>query len=176
MARWRVRSGFLVGLAVLLLARPSPESLLLGLPLALLGEAIRLWAAGHIDKTRVLATGGPYAHTRNPLYLGSLCMGLGVATASASPWAVSLAAAYFVIFYPVVIRQEAAFLRSKFPEQYAAWAAEVPAFLPRLTPGGPRESNFAWSRLHGNRELRTALAIPVVFALLYGWSLYRPLL
>jgi protein-S-isoprenylcysteine O-methyltransferase Ste14 len=169
-----VRTGFVVGLAVMLLAQPTLRSLLLGLPLVLLGEAIRLWASGHIDKTRVLATGGPYAHTRNPLYLGSFCMGLGVALATASPWSVALVAAYFIAFYPAVMREEAAFLRGKFPDQFPGWAAAVPGFLPRLTPGGPRESRFAWSRIQVNRELRTVLAIPLLFALLYGWSVYRP--
>ena len=66
-------------MAALVLARPTPVSLALGLPLALLGEALRLWASGHIEKTKALATGGPYAHTRNPLYVGSLLMAIGVA-------------------------------------------------------------------------------------------------
>ena len=90
------------------LARPRPWSLAAGLALGLLGEAMRLWAAGHIEKTRVLATGGPYAHTRNPLYLGSTLMAAGIALAAATPWAALAAAVYLLAFYPAAIRGEAA--------------------------------------------------------------------
>ena len=78
-SRLRVPLGYAVGLLVLLLSRPSLESLLLGLPLGVTGEGIRVWASGHIDKTRSLATGGPYAFTRNPLYVGSLLLALALA-------------------------------------------------------------------------------------------------
>ena len=135
---------------------PRPSSLLVGLPLASLGEALRLWASGHIEKTKRLATGGPYAHSRNPLYVGSLLIALGVAVACASPWVVLAVAAYFLAFYPAVMREEAAFLAAKFPAEYAAWAAAVPLFWPRLAPGGPRASRFDWARVRMNREWRTA--------------------
>jgi hypothetical protein len=159
-----------VGALVLALSHPTPRSLLAGAALGLLGEAIRLWASGHIDKTRALATGGPYAHTRNPLYVGSVAMALGVAVASASAWVAVAVAAYLLAFYPSVIREEARFLAAKFSE-YAEWAAHVPVFLPRMTPGGPRGSRFSWERVRANREWRTALALPLVMALLYlrGW-------
>jgi len=127
---------------VIALARPTPWSLLGGLALGLLGEALRIWASGHIEKTRVLATGGPYAHTRNPLYLGSTLMAAGIALAAASPWAALAGAVYFLAFYPSAIRGEAAFLATRFPDTFGPWAREVPAFLPRLTPGGPRASRF----------------------------------
>ena len=76
-SRYRVPVGWLVGVAVVVLARPTPLSLALGLPLVVLGEAVRVWASGHIEKTKSLATGGPYAHSRNPLYVGSLLLALG---------------------------------------------------------------------------------------------------
>ena len=160
-------SGWVVGLLALLLARPRPASLAAGFALALLGEALRLWAAGHIEKTRTLATGGPYAHTRNPLYLGSLLIGLGVAVAAADVRVVLLAAAYFVAFYPAVMREEAAFLRQRFADEYAAWARAVPLFLPRPLPAGPRGSRFRWRRVASNREWRAAAALPALGALLY---------
>ncbi len=141
--------------------------MLLALPLGVIGEGIRFWASGHIDKTKSLATGGPYAFTRNPLYLGSVLLALGLAVASASLWAVLAVAAYFAAFYPSVIREEAAFLREKFAVEYGGWAAEVPAFLPRLTPGGPRASRFEWARVGRNREWRTAFGLPLSAALLY---------
>jgi protein-S-isoprenylcysteine O-methyltransferase Ste14 len=166
-SRLRVPLGYLVGALVLLLSRPTSLSLLLGLLLGVGGEGIRVWASGHIDKTRSLATGGPYAFTRNPLYLGSLLMGLGVAVASARALVVVAVAAYFVGFYPAVIREEAGFLRERFALDYRTWAAEVPSFLPRLTPGGPRASRFEWARVGQNREWRAALGLILVVGLLY---------
>ncbi len=171
-SRYRVTAGWVVGVLVLLLARPTTLSLLLGLPLALAGEAIRVWASGHIEKTRRLATGGPYAHSRNPLYVGSLLIALGVATACASPWVVLAVALYFLAFYPSVMREEAAFLADRFPE-YAAWAAAVPLFLPRPTPGGARSSRFEWARVRMNREWRTAAALPLIAVLLALLRLLR---
>lgn len=166
-SRLRVAFGWAAGAAIVALARPTPRALLLGLLPALLGEALRLWASGHIEKTRALATGGPYAHTRNPLYLGSVLIASGVALASASPWCVALLAGYLAAFYPSVIREEASFLRQRFPEAYSTWAAAVPLFLPRLGAGGPRSSRFSWARVRANREWRTALAVPSLALVLY---------
>jgi protein-S-isoprenylcysteine O-methyltransferase Ste14 len=167
-SRYRVPAGWLAGAIVLALARPEAASMLLGLPLAVAGEGLRLWASGHIEKTKTLATGGPYAHSRNPLYLGSLLIALAVGVASASPAAVAAVASYFLAFYPSVMREEARFLAERFPEEYAAWARAVPLFWPRPTPGGPRGSRFLWARVGANREWRTVVALPVVAALLYA--------
>ena len=155
-----------MGALVVGLARPTLASILAALPLAAAGEAVRIWASGHIEKTRALATGGPYAHTRNPLYGGSVLLALALGLASASPWVVGAIALYFAAFYPSVIREEAAFLREKFAD-YAEWERSVPAFLPRLRPAGPRATRFAWRRVQDNKEWRTAAAIPVVLGLLY---------
>lgn len=160
-----------MGALALWLSRPNGLSILLSLPLVLGGEALRLWASGHIEKTRRLATGGPYAYTRNPLYVGSLMLALGLATASASSWVVLAVAAYLIAFYPSVIREEASFLRQTFPEEYGLWARDVPLFLPRLNPAGPRATTFAWSRVAANREWRTAIALPVAIALLWARGL-----
>ena len=172
-SRYRVPAGYAVGALAVLLARPNALSILLALPLVLGGEALRLWASGHIEKTRRLATGGPYAHTRNPLYLGSVLLALGFATASASSWVVLAAAAYLLAFYPAVMREEASFLRQTFPEEYGLWARDVPLFLPRINAAGPRQTTFDWSRVSANREWRTAAAIPVVVALLWARALMR---
>jgi protein-S-isoprenylcysteine O-methyltransferase Ste14 len=173
-SRLRVPVGYLVGVTVLVLARPTPRSVALGLPLALLGEALRIWASGHIDKTRALATGGPYAHTRNPLYLGSAAIATGAALACWSPWVVVAAVAYFAAFYPGLVREESAFLAARFPAEYAAWAATVPPFVPRLAPSGPRSSRFDWRQVARNREWRTAVAVPAAFGLLYLRGLWAP--
>jgi protein-S-isoprenylcysteine O-methyltransferase Ste14 len=173
-SRLRVSLGWALGLLVFVLARPSLRSLALGLPLVVAGEVIRLWASGHIEKTQVLATGGPYAHSRNPLYVGSVLLALGLAAAAASPWVVLATLAYFAAFYPSVMREETAFLRARFPEPYAAWAAAVPLFFPRLTPAGPRETRFEWSRVGRNREWRTALALPLMAAVLWARGRWLP--
>jgi hypothetical protein len=162
------------GAIVVGLARPRPWSLAAGLVLGLAGEARRLWASGHIEKTRVLATGGPYAHTRNPLYLGSTLMAAGIALAAATPWAALAVAVYFLVFYPAAIRGEAAFLAERFGPAYAEWASAVPAFFPRLTPGGPRGSRFSWPRVRANREWRTLLAVPLALALLWLRGRWAP--
>lgn len=163
----------MAGAVAVALARPSAGWLLLGLPLALAGEAVRIWASGHLEKARRLATGGPYAHTRNPLYLGSVLIAAGAVVAARSPWVAAVVAAYLVGFYPAVIREENRYLRGKFPGEYAAWAAAVPVFLPRILPGGPRASRFDWARVGANREWRTVLALPLVAGvLLLRWLLF----
>jgi protein-S-isoprenylcysteine O-methyltransferase Ste14 len=158
----------LLGFALLLLVRPTPRSLLLAAPLAVLGEGLRIWACGHIEKRRVLATGGPYAYTRNPLYVGNLFLVAGAVVASASPWVALVAVLYVAAFFPRNLKEEARFLAGKFGDDYAAWAAEVPLFLPRLTPAGPRASSFSWSRVFANREWEAALIVPGTVALLLG--------
>jgi protein-S-isoprenylcysteine O-methyltransferase Ste14 len=157
-----------LGFAMLLLVKPTPGSLLLAAPFALLGEGLRVWASGHIEKRRSLATGGPYAYTRNPLYLGTLLLIVASAVASASLWVTVIAALYVAAFYPKILREEARFLAEKFDDDYAAWAAHVPLLLPRLTPAGPRASSFSWTRVRANREWEAALVVPGVAALLLG--------
>jgi protein-S-isoprenylcysteine O-methyltransferase Ste14 len=169
----RVRLGFAIGMAVLLLASPTPLSMAVGFGFCVAGEAVRVWASGHIEKMRALATGGPYAHTQNPLYFGSALLALGVVIAAASLWAGLLVAAYVLALYPAIIRQEAAFLAASFPAAHAEWTRLVPPFVPRLTPGGPAASRFQWGRVSANREWRTCLAIPLLLAVLFLRGLWR---
>jgi protein-S-isoprenylcysteine O-methyltransferase Ste14 len=166
LARLRVPAAWALFAVVVALAHPSAASALLALPFALAGEAVRVWAAGHIEKGRALANGGPYAHTRNPLYLGSVLMAAGLALATRSLAAAALIAAYLAAFYPLAVRSEAADLRARFGEAYERWASAVPAFLPRLAPAGPRASRFEWRRVLANREWRAAAALPAIAALL----------
>lgn len=166
LARLRVPAAWALFALVAALARPSAAGALVALPLAIAGEALRVWAAGHIEKGRALATGGPYAHTRNPLYLGSALLAAALAVATRSVPAAVLIAAYLAVFYPVAVGSEAAHLRALFGEAYDRWAGEVPAFLPRWRPAGPRASRFEWRRVLANREWRAAAALPAVAALL----------
>lgn len=137
--------------------------------LAALGELIRIWASGHIEKTHRLATGGPYAHTRNPLYVGSVLMALGFLASARHPISVGVGLVYLAVFYPFIIREEAKFLRGKFQDEYHDWALKVPLFFPRLTPAGPRASRFQMARLLSNHEWRSVLGL----ALLAAFMLWR---
>jgi protein-S-isoprenylcysteine O-methyltransferase Ste14 len=169
LSRVRVRAGYTAGAIVLYFAAPTRDSLMVGGIIAVFGELIRIWASGHIQKTLRLATGGPYAHSRNPLYVGSVLMAFGLLVAGRRPICVLAGLAYLAVFYPVIIREEAKFLRGRFPNEYHEWAKHVPLFFPRLTPGGPRESRFELARLRANHEWRSALGL----ALLAGFMLWR---
>jgi len=125
-----------------------------GLPLAGLGLALRAWAAGHLAKDRRLATSGPYAYTRNPLYLGTLLVAAGLAAASRSAGLGLLFALVFLGVYLPVIQLEQQHLASLFPE-YATYAARVPALWPRLKPAGTRR-RFEWPLYVENREYQAA--------------------
>ncbi|HEV8579704.1 MAG TPA: isoprenylcysteine carboxylmethyltransferase family protein [Thermoanaerobaculia bacterium] len=163
--RWRVPSAYAVGLLAFGLARPTHWSLLLALGFILPGQALRLWASGHIEKTRCLATGGPYRHTQHPLYLGTCLIALGVAVAAARFSVLLAVGAYLAAFFPYVIRSERDFLHRSFGREYERWTAEVPQFLPRLFPAGDPGTRFAWRRVLSNREWQACLAPPAALAL-----------
>src|SRR5919112_2763774 len=132
--RWRVPLGFLCGAAFIFFARPTPRALLIGASVSLLGLALRAWAAGHIRKNAELAVSGPYAYTRNPLYLGSFLLGIGFTVASGQPLLGLLFAALFLGIYLPVMRVESATLAGLFGEDYTRYARAVPLLLPRLLP------------------------------------------
>jgi protein-S-isoprenylcysteine O-methyltransferase Ste14 len=129
--RIRVPLGFLFAVFYFWLARPSWRSIALGAIGIVAGLALRALASGHVRKNEALATSGPYAYTRNPLYLGSLLMGLGFVVAARSWWIGLALVAMFVAIYLPVIRDEEAFLRRTFPE-FEAYALQVPRMVPRL--------------------------------------------
>jgi len=132
--RWRVPLGFLCGAAFIVFSRPRPITLALGGSISLLGLAIRAWAAGHIRKNQALAVSGPYAYTRNPLYLGSFVLGLGF-TIGAGRWILGiLFAALFLGIYLPVMRVESRTLAELFGASYQQYALQVPLFFPRFTP------------------------------------------
>src|SRR5580658_8094544 len=131
--RIRVPLGFLLAVFYFWLARPSWRSMGAGAILVVPGLVIRALASGHVRKNEVLASSGPYAYTRNPLYLGSLLIGIGFAVAARSWWVGILLAVMFFAIYLPVIRDEENFLRQKFPE-FDEYAQRVPRMFPRLTP------------------------------------------
>ncbi len=132
-ARLRVPSGFLLVAVFAWFSHPSLRSLAWGLPVSLAGLALRGWAAGCLAKNQKLATGGPYAYLRNPLYTGTLLVAAGLAIASRSAGLAVLFAAVFLLIYLPVIELEEQHLRRLFPE-YANYARQVPALFPRLRP------------------------------------------
>src|ERR1017187_8819851 len=105
-ARLRVPSGFLIVAVFAWFSHPDALSLTIGIPISLLGLALRAWAAGSLAKNQELATGGPYAYTRNPLYIGTLVVAAGLATAPRNPGLEALFAAIFVFVYLPVIQNE----------------------------------------------------------------------
>jgi protein-S-isoprenylcysteine O-methyltransferase Ste14 len=155
--RWRVRMGYPVGAACLLLAHPTPRSIALGAAVGAIGLFIRGVAAGHLRKGERLATTGLYAHLRNPLYLGSMILAVGFAVATHSWFALMLLGAYFAIFYAAVIRREEKELQAKYGAAFDDYAAQVPRIWPRLTPFRDTGERFSWALYSRNREYEAAL-------------------
>lgn len=158
--RWRVRAGYPVGIIYWLLATPTPRVILIGGIVAACGLVVRGAASGHLRKDQALATTGPYARTRNPLYLGSAFLAAGFAVAGRSWWAGSLVVAYFTVFYYAVMRNEEEDLRKRFGATFDEYAARVPLFFPSLAGTGgkapstaaPPACEFSWAQYRRNRE------------------------
>jgi hypothetical protein len=138
-----------------------------GVGIAILGLLLRGYAAGHLRKHKQLATSGPYAFTRNPLYLGSVLLAAGFSVASHSWISTLLLAAYLAIFYPVVIRREQAELKTLYGAEFVEYASQVPAFWPRLSPAMPSMERFSWPLYRRNREYEAAIGLAVAMAILW---------
>ena len=169
MQRWRVPLGFACAIVFFAFARPRPLTLLIGILIAVPGLALRAWAVGHLRKNDALATSGPYAYTRNPLYFGSFLIGLGF-TVAAGRWFLAIVfVALFVGIYVPVMRVESATLTQLFGERYLGYVNVVPLFLPRLSPyrNGATEKNKFDAELYKRyREYRAAIGMTVAWAFL----------
>jgi len=155
--RIRVPLGFLFAAAYIYLAHPTMLSIGAGSAIALLGILIRASASGHVRKNEQLATSGPYAYTRNPLYLGSIIIAAGFAVASRSGWVASIAIGILWVIYIPVIRGEEEFLRARFPE-FAEYSRRVPRLFPRYLraqQGSPE--GFSWHLYWKHREYNAAV-------------------
>jgi protein-S-isoprenylcysteine O-methyltransferase Ste14 len=170
LARWRVPLGWALGLAALYWARPSNLLYAAGVVVGLLGEAIRLWAAGHLDKDQALTRSGPYRWTRNPLYFGSLLVGTGFALATGLPLLVLVVGLLFALVYAPVMRREARRLSERHGEAYREFAARVPLFWPSPPELETAKGAFQWSRARRNGEVWTLLGV-VLVALILGAKL-----
>jgi protein-S-isoprenylcysteine O-methyltransferase Ste14 len=169
--RIRVPLGFALAVLYVWLARPTGFSILLGEVLVVLGLLIRALASGHVKKNEELTTTGPYAYTRNPLYLGSLVLAAGFAVAARSGWIAAVMVVFFLVVYVPVIRSEEAFLRGKFP-QFETYCQAVPRLLPRLTAYAKSDGGFSLELYRKHREynaLLGALAITAVLVVKLVW-------
>jgi protein-S-isoprenylcysteine O-methyltransferase Ste14 len=164
LARWRVPLGFVAAALVLWLARPTPASLLLGATVAAAGEAFRLWAAGHLEKSREVTTSGPYRFTRHPLYVGSSVIGAGIAIAAAQAAVAACVALYLAATISSAIRTEEAFLRARFGDAYDAYAGGA-------AHAGARR--FSLSRAVRNKEYRAVAGLTAGFTLLFLRAWWR---
>jgi protein-S-isoprenylcysteine O-methyltransferase Ste14 len=167
--RIRVPLGFVFGVLYLWLAQPKWISIALGMIFILPGLLVRAIASGHVRKNETLATSGPYAYTRNPLYLGSLLMGVGFGVAARSWWIGLLLLAMFFLIYVPVISDEEKFLRKKFPE-FEQYAREVPRLFPRLLPHRAELSgtggSFSTELFLKHREYNAALGVAIMLGAL----------
>ena len=162
--RYRVPLGFLFAAVFLIFARPEMQTLIIGGVIALVGLLIRAWASGHIRKNQTLAVSGPYAYTRNPLYLGSFVLGVGFTIASGVWWLGIIFIALFLGIYLPVMRVEAKELTQIFGEEYQEYARKVPLFFPRPNDYKRSSVNFDFDLYLRYREYQAALG------LIFAWS------
>ena len=166
----RVPLDFLIAALVIYFAEPATTSILIGLPIALIGASFRALAAGVIRKDSRLAISGAYALTRNPLYLGSALLAAGFAVKSANDIAATLLLVPFILVYPTVILREEAHLERLFPEEFRLYKAKVPRFLPRPTTAF--RPAFSLDQYLANREYNTTLGfIAALAAFVSKWWL-----
>jgi len=174
--RWRVRLGYPLALAVLYFARPTPRSALLGGIVGLLGLVVRAYAAGYLHKQEVLTVTGPYAYTRNPLYLGSAILALGAGIATRSWISNSILLLYFAIFYSIVIRGEEKELLAQHGPAFEDYARAVPLFFPRITAAklsGKSAGSFSLAQYRRNHEWQAALGFLLLLVVLLAiWRLH----
>lgn len=165
--RWRVRAGYPVGLVFLILAHPSAAMFAVGAAIAAVGLLVRGFAAGYLRKHEQLATSGPYAFTRNPLYLGSAVLAGGFALAGASCLAATLVGGYFLAFYPAVMGREEEELCARYGAAFAEYSLRVPRFWPRWTTSPEQgAAGFSWAQYRRNREYQAAIGTLVGFGIL----------
>ncbi len=155
LARLRVPLGFLFAVLVIVLARPTGSTLAVGGAIALVGEVLRIWAAGHLNKSREVTQSGPYHYFAHPLYVGSSVMGVGLALASGSVWVVVLIVLYLGSTITAAIKSEEAFLRQKFGDQYDRY---------RRGEGGSTDAaaatrRFSVAQARANHEYRAMIGV-----------------
>lgn len=158
LARIRVPLGFAAAAVAFFLARPSWTSWRIGLVVALAGELVRLWAAGHIEKGREITRSGPYQFVRHPLYLGSALLGVGFLVAANNLAVAVLTFLYLALTLTAAARSEEAHLDDKFSGAYSDYRAGVMV---------PADRPYSWKRVVANREYQAVAGLVAVFAFLW---------
>jgi protein-S-isoprenylcysteine O-methyltransferase Ste14 len=157
LARWRVRLGFAVAAVSIAFARPTPASLAAGAAVALAGEALRMWAAGHLEKSREVTSSGPYRWMRHPLYLGSTIIGAGFAIAASRTIVTGFVLLYLALTLTAAVRKEERFLHAQFEGGYEAYR--------RGRTDASRR--FSLARARRNGEHRAVAGLLVMLAVLW---------
>jgi protein-S-isoprenylcysteine O-methyltransferase Ste14 len=170
--RIRVPLGFAFTAVYLWLATPTAASILVGAFLIIPGLVLRALASGHVRKNEQLATTGPYAYTRNPLYLGSLILAVGFAISARNIWIGAGLIVIFLAIYLPVIRGEEAFLRERFAD-FAEYARQVPRLWPRLDSFNTIRGSFSWDLYWKHREYNATLGSGLLMAAMMAKWLYR---
>lgn len=147
-------------------------TIIVGGVIAIFGLLIRAWASGHIRKAKILAVSGPYAYTRNPLYVGSLVMGLGFTIAAGVWWLSLLFLMLFVGIYLPVMRVESDDMHRIFGDEFAQYEREVPLLIPRLTRRKKRGEKFDFQLYFQYREYRAAIGVGVALAILAAKAIW----
>jgi protein-S-isoprenylcysteine O-methyltransferase Ste14 len=173
--RWRVRLGYPLAIGVLYFSRPIPRSILLGALAGIIGLAVRAYAAGYLHKQEVLTVTGPYAYTRNPLYLGSAILALGAGIATRSWVSAVVLVGYFAVFYSIVMKREANELGLRHGASFKEYARAVPLFIPRPIAAklpGDSAASFSFAQYKKNREWQAAVGfLFLLLVLLVIWRL-----
>ena len=164
--RIRIPLGFLFAVVFLVFAKPTVLTIAIGSGIASFGLFMRAWASGHIRKARVLAVCGPYAYTRNPLYVGSLILGVGFTVAANVWWLAILFTALFIGIYLPVMSVEAEDIRRIFGADFDEYERNVPVFIPRFTPWKKTNEKFDFGLYLQYREYRAGLGAMAAIGIL----------
>jgi protein-S-isoprenylcysteine O-methyltransferase Ste14 len=165
---YRTFISLLLALAILAVAKPTLFSIAWGLPFIVIGEFIRTWSAGCINKEyEKLTTWGPYAYTRNPLYIGNFLLGLGFVIIGNQWITVVVFVIVFFFIYRATIMDEEKTLLKVFGETFTEYKKEVPMFFPRVSPITKEKQNFNWKRVMKHREYNAWMGIGA--ALILFW-------
>lgn len=170
--RIRVPLGFIFAAVFFIFAKPTAMTLAIGGAIAFVGVAIRAWASGHIRKAETLAVTGPYARTRNPLYVGSFILGIGFTIAAGVWWLAIIFIALFLGIYLPVMRVEARDMQQIFGAEFEEYERNVPLFLPRLTVWKNTDGRFDFQLYLQYREYRAAIGVGVAIAALAAKSYF----
>ena len=172
-ARLRVALGFICGAAVLGLAEPTAMSLALGVAIGACGEAIRFWAAGHLNKSREVTSSGPYRWCAHPLYVGSSVIGAGLAVASENLVVAALIAMYLTVTLTAAIRTEELFLRRTFGDRYDRYKTGAALDGRGASDGTASDRPFSLAQARANREHRALIGLVVATLLLVLKATYN---